>query len=360
MELNFALAIAYVLLAFAWMDFAKLVIYVFLAFGAMAGFFLGNLEALLYATPVGMAYLLFAYLISRNREKLATAVFVLSIPLPIINSYFFPRASTVSWGLIGLMAGVIENAVIEEMAEGDVFIISLYFMALGPFAFIPLAFQTIIGLSLYERDVGHPVGPAMFIVAVPIFMLSSHLASTHALPEWLFYGYYHGVTNGKLALIGALFGTVGIPYLLSEDGGYSLQKGPEITLTGGTMGAIAGLIAGLLTFVAVAFLGCYIYDMGYHNPGGIIVLGSILLAFIAGGFAWGEFSKVHYEGRSSVNWYIWFWGMSLVAVGLSLYLLPLAWETFRETRYLSIFAGFLVLLLFYLSLERNSEPSSLL
>ncbi|AIU70786.1 hypothetical protein TEU_10825 [Thermococcus eurythermalis] len=362
-DFTFALAIAYVLLAFAWMDFAKLVIYVFLAFGAIAGFFLGNLKALFYATPVGLAYLLFGVLMDSNREKLATAVFVLSIPLLIINSKFFPQASIVSWGLIGLMAGVIENAVIEEMAEGDVFIISLYFMALGPFAFIPLAFQFITGLSFYERDRGYPVGPAMFIIAVPVFMLIYHLLSNNALPEWLFYGYYHGVTNERLAILGALGGTFGIPYLMADYSKHSSPSGEpddfKITLAGGTMGAVAGLIAGLLALVAVAAIGVYLDDMGYHNISTIVVLLALVAAFFAGMAAFAFTSQLHYEGKSSVDWHLWFWGISIVAIVLSLYLLPKAWKAFPEAHHLALFTGLLALVMFYLSIEKAGGPYSL-
>ena len=358
-DLTFALAMGYVLLAFAWMDFAKLAIYVFPAFGAIAGFFLGNLDALLYAAPVGLAYLLFGALMALNREKLATAVFVLSIPLLIINSRLFPQASTVSWGLIGLMAGAIENAVIEETAEGDVFIISLYFMALGPFAFIPLAFQLITGLSFYERDRGYPVGPAMFIIAVPIFMLIYRLLSNSVLPEWLFYGYYHGVTNEKLALLGAFGGTFVLPYILGSLSGHSSPDGEEITLAGATLGAVAGLIAGLLALVALAALGIHLDDMGYHNLSIILALLALVAAFFAGMAAFAFTSQLHYEGRSSVNWHFWFWSISIVAIVLSIYLLPRAWEAFSETRQLAVFTGLLALVMFYLSIERAKEPLSL-
>ena len=169
-EITFALAMGYVLLAFAWMDFAKLAIYVFPAFGAIAGFFLGNLDALLYAAPVGLAYLLFG----------------------------------------ALMA-----------------------------------------------------------------------------------------------------------------------------------------------------LGIHLDDMGYHNLSIILALLALVAAFFAGMAAFAFTSQLHYEGRSSVNWHFWFWSISIVAIVLSIYLLPRAWEAFSETRQLAVFTGLLALVMFYLSIERAKEPLSL-
>ncbi len=361
---NFAVFIAYVLLIFAWMDYAKLVIYVFLAFGAIAGFFLGNLNGLFYGFPTGLAYLLFAYLLSTNRERLATRVFVLSIPLAIITARFFPISSTVIWGLIGLMAGAIENAVIEEMAEGDVFIIALYFMALGPFAFIPLALQTMTGIILFEKQYYdrsvYPVGPAMFVVSVPIFALLDYLASTHSLPEWLFYGYYHGVTNPKLAVLGAFLGTFGIPFLLSSEQDTGITIDFEVTVAGATIGAVAGLVAGLATLSALGVLGFYVDKLGYHNLAGVLVLVALLGSFMVGGIVWVEFSQLHYEGRSSINSYLWLWGIEIASILLSLYLLRYAWGLFEEARVLALVTGLIFTGLFYLSIEKSEGDYTLL
>ncbi|NJE10073.1 hypothetical protein [Thermococcus sp. MAR1] len=361
---NFAVFIAYVLLIFAWMDYFKLIIYVFLAFGAIAGFFLGNLDGLIYGFPTGLAYLLFAYLLSTNRERLATLVFVLSIPLAIITAKFFPISSTVIWGLIGLMAGAIENAVIEEMAEGDVFIIALYFMALGPFAFIPLALQAVTGITLFEKQYYdgsvYPVGPAMFVVSVPLFALLNHLASTNSLPEWLFYGYYHGVTNPKLAVIGAFLGTFGIPFLLSLEQGTGTTMDFEVTVAGATIGAVAGLVAGLATLGALGVLGFYVDKLGYHNLAGVLALVALLGSFVVGGVVWVGFSQLHYEGRSSINPYLWLWGIEIASILLSLYLLRYAWGLFEEARVLALVTGLIFTVLFYLSIEKSEGDHTLL
>ncbi len=173
------------------------------AFAAIVGFFLGNLDGLLYAIPTGLVFLLFAALMSANREGLATLVFFASIPVAVINSQHYPVASPIAWALVGLMLGLIENAVIEEMAEGDIFIISLYFMALGPLAFIPLAFQSIAGRTFYKKQIdenryGYPVGPAMFVVSVPLFMIVNDLIDSRGLPDWLSTG-LHTPSSASLA-----------------------------------------------------------------------------------------------------------------------------------------------------------------
>ena len=299
-EMNFAIAIGLVLLLFAWTDYFRLIVLTPFAFAAMLGFFLGNLDGLLYAIPIGLVFLLFAALMSANREGLATLVFFASIPVAIINSRHYPVASPVAWALVGLMLGLIENAVIEEMAEGDIFIISLYFMALGPLAFIPLAFQLITGETLYKRQIdenryAYPVGPAMFVVSVPLFMIVNDLIDSRGLPDWLFYAHFHGIAHPLLGIIGAAVGYFILPGMMGE-----FEK-EGISTGGAIMGAVAGMVGGVVSMALVAELGMYVEKLGYENLATVLAFVALAALFFGGMAAFAFFSRLHYEGRSSIN-----------------------------------------------------------
>lgn len=348
-DLNFATAIGLLLLAFAWTDYFSFIIYVFLAFGAIAGFFIGNLDGVLYGTPTGLAFVLFAALVSHNRERLATLVFLLSLPLALVNSYLYPVSSPINWALVGLMVGIIENAVVEEMAEGDVFIIALYFMALGPLAFIPTALQAFTGKAFFEKrlygGVYYPVGPAMFVVAVPLFLLVPSLVGGKVLPEWLFYAHFHGVQSPGWAVFAGLVGTFGLPHLLKD--------ADVENVAGGTMGAIAGLITGLLTLVVVGLGAMYVEDLGRGNLAGVVALAALLGAFMVGMGTWAYFSELHYEGESSIPYFLWFWGLNALALLLSVPLLREAWRELPAE--LALPTGVLTALLFLFSAWEERE-----
>ena len=342
-ELDFALAIAFVLLVFAWTDYSDLIIYTPLAFGAMVGFFLGNLKGMFYSIPTGLAFLVFAYLISSGREKEATLTFLASLPLALANSYFFPVSSPVDWSLVGLMVGLIENAVIEEMADGDIFIIALYFMVLGPFAFIPVAFQIFVGMIFYERKLffggsGYPVGPAMFVVSVPLFILFEQLTIPERLPAWLFYAYFHGVTNPSLGILGAIVGAALLPKIL--------ESAPfrDIDFVGGIMGATAGAIAAILTLAIFEMLMRHAGNSG--NLSSALYLLSLVATIIAGLAGLIFFSKVHYEGTSSINWALWTWGLNLGVIALSISILPEALSIFPGDEALGATLGILLMVAF--------------
>ena len=351
-DMTFAFAIGYLLLLFAWTDYFSFIIYVFPAFGAIAGFFLGNLNGVLYGAPTGLAFVLFAALTSANRERLATLVFLLSIPLALVNSYLYPVSSPINWALIGLMVGIIENAIVEAMAEGDVFIISLYFMALGPLAFIPTALQEFTGRAFFEKKfdggaLAYPVGPAMFVIAVPLFMLIPHLVDKNVLPEWLFYAHFHGIQSPRLGLLVGLAATFGLPYLLS--GYYQADPRSDPSLAGGTMGAIAGLVTGVITLVLVGYVGIYVGEnMGRETLASLIVWGALFIAFLVGIVTWGMFSRLHYEGRSSIPYLVWFWGLNAVALLLSVPLLRVAWHELPTKYVLEI--GLFTAVMFLVSL----------
>jgi len=317
---NFAVWIGYLLMTFAWTDYFSFVIYTFPAFGAIAGFLVGNLDGVLYGLPTGLAFVVFAALLSRNRERLATLVFLLSIPMALVNSYAYPISSPVNWALIGLMVGLIENAVVEEMAEGDVFIIALYFMALGPLAFIPTAFQLFTGRAFFEKRFHggsyYPVGPATFVVAVPLFILVPALVGGRALPEWLFYAHFHGVQRPGWGILAGLAATFGLPYLLADYQRYSSDS--ELSLAGGTMGAVAGLVAGVLTLAAVGLVAIYVGEHGRETLAGVLAIGAFIAAVFVGGVTGVEFSKLHYAGESSIDAFRWFLGINVAALVLSI------------------------------------------
>lgn len=353
-ETNFAIAIGFVLLLFAWTDYLHLIVLTPFAFAAIVGFFLGNLDGLLYAIPTGLVFLLFAALMSANREGLATLVFFASIPVAIINSQHYPIASPIGWALVGLMLGLIENAVIEEMAEGDIFIISLYFMALGPLAFIPLAFQLIPGETLYKRLIdenryGYPVGPAMFVVSVPLFMIVNDLISSKGLPEWLFYAHFHGVKHPLLALVGAAVGYYILPGMVAE------LENEGISTGGAIMGAVAGMVGGIVSMALVAELGMYVERLGYKHLATLLAFVALAALFFGGFGSFALFSRLHYEGRSSINRTLWFWWLSLTAVALSVYFLPTAVSVFPRAKPLALGMGLLMTVLFYLELGEMEE-----
>ncbi len=362
-EMNFAVAIGYVLLIFAWTDYSRLIILTPFAFAAMLGFFLGNIDGIVYAAPTGLVFLLFAALMSSNHEKAATLTFVASLPVALVNSYYYPAASPVAWALVGLMVALIEHAAIEEMAEGDVFIIPLYFMVLGPMAFIPLAFQNFTGLTLYERKSEnayvYPVGPAMFVVSVPLFLMVGDLIESKSLPEWLFYSHFHGIEHPLLGIIGAFAGYFLIPMAVhgmeASEGNELNDETGRFTSAGAVMGLTAGIIGGLVSMAIMGLIGIYLDELGYKYLADVFVLLALGALFFGGFAAFALFSRLHYEGRSSIDPVLWVWGLNLVAALLSLFLLPTAWETFPDGRIPALATGLTLVFLFYLTLKKGEN-----
>ncbi|AFL96146.1 hypothetical protein CL1_1951 [Thermococcus cleftensis] len=318
---TFATTVAFILLLFAWTDYFSFVIYIAPAFGAIAGLFAGNFDGIYYGIPTGLAFVLFALLMSRNREKLATLVFLLTLPLAVVNAHLYPVSSAIVWTFIGLMVGLIENAVIEEMAGGDVLIIALYFMALGPLAFIPTALQTFTGRALFEKvfdDVSaYPVGPAMFVIALPLFLATPGLVENHYLPEWLFYAHFHGLQSPGWAFfvgLGAMF--------LS---GYATSLGDDDPIAA-IMGLTAGLVVGMVVLVGLVLLGMYVEGLGHEGLSTLLALGALALSLFAWLFSAVSLAPLHYEGKSSIPPHLWFWGLNAVALLLSVPLLPKLWR----------------------------------
>jgi len=350
--INFALAIGIVLLIFAWTDYFKLLINVLFGFAAIVGFFIGNIEGVFYALPTGVLFILFAYLNDRNRERAATAVFLFALPVALINSYYFHEGGPIAWALVGLMIGIIENAVVENMAEGDVFIIALYFMALGPLAFIPLALEGILGITLYTREIEifddyvYPLGPAMFITSVPLFYAIPELVRNGWLPSWLFYAHAHGVPHPGYAMVFGVLGAVVIGYMLN---GLEEDDSP----VGLLMAGVSALIAAMLTFGGVGLLGVYLQDHGYEHLTTIAGIGAIVLPFVVGAYVMVYTFNLHYEGRSSINSDLWKLGIRAVGVALSAITLPGVWKLFAETHKTALALALFLPLWFLLKLERE-------
>ncbi|ALM76257.1 hypothetical protein [Thermococcus barophilus] len=293
------LAVAGVLFIFALTDYVAMVIPVKLA---QAGFF-GVIA--LYFSYLGYAYLVFPLFIIFgtatlfNRERIAYWAFLASVPLAFVNSYLEPHASVPIWTLIGLMLGFTEHAIVEEMAEGDIYIISLYFALLGPFAFIPYAAQNVVGSLLYYRKEagGWPVGPAMFVTAAPVFALITKAK----LPEFLIYAYNHSPPNPNLATY-VTFAIFFLSVIVSE----------------------AFILVLLVSFGLAAYTGMLAYFIWGEKAGEtvtlVVLLGSLVILKVKG--------KLHIQNASSVSPEELFWGSSAIAVIMTAFLLFSAVKAF--------------------------------
>lgn len=82
----------------------------------------------------------------------------------------------------------------------------------------------------------------------------------------------------------------------------------EGIFTGGAiMGAVAGMVGSIVSMALVAELGMYIEKLGYENLATLLAFVALAALFFGGSSAFALFSRLHYEGRSSINWVLWFW-----------------------------------------------------
>ncbi|NJE13339.1 hypothetical protein [Thermococcus sp. LS2] len=286
------LIVAGILFIFALTDYAAMIIPVKLAQAGVFGIIAFYLDYFGYAYLVFPLFIIFGIATLFNREKIAYWAFLASIPIAFINSYLEPHAIVPIWTLIGLMLGFTEHAIVEEMAEGDIYIISLYFALFGPFAFIPYAAQNVVGNLIYYRReaMGWPVGPAMFVVAAPVFALLANAK----LPEFLVYAYHHSPPNPDLAgwvMIGIIF----LSIIVSEAFILSLL-----------------ISIGLATYVGAVV--CMVYGEWIAGWVSLIVLVASLVILRA-------FGKLHIHNASSVAPEELFWGSSVISVVMSAVLL---------------------------------------
>ncbi|GAB6134928.1 hypothetical protein [Thermococcus prieurii] len=324
-DLPFSAVVGLVLLLYAWTDYVYFAIDITYGLAILIGFLAADLEGVFYAIPMDILYLVFIYLMRRNSERLATLLFVLSVPLALVNSYLVPPSSAIAWMVVGLMAGIVENAVVEEMAEGDPIMIALYFMALGPLALVPFAFQNVTGRTLFAKENRWPVGPAMFTVAVPLFKPILDQWDSK-LPDWLLYVQYHGVPHSSL---GVLVGFLTLFWL-----GFHLIR----VLSNEGMNAVE-IVAGVMTAVIAPLFGLSLLavivevlsDSGYTNLSMLVTLAGFVGLIV---LAWKALRvpRLHYERRSSIDFERWESGIFLLADAVSLLLLFKLWSVLGHHR----------------------------
>lgn len=344
--LPFSAAVGFVLLIYAWSDYRHFIINVTYGLAVLIGFLVADFEGLVYALPLGLTYLVFIYLMRKNRERLAAVLLAVSLPLALASSYLVPPSGLVAWTLVGLMAGIAENAIVEEMAEGDPIMIALYFMALGPLALIPFALQNITGRVLFAKEIGWPVGPAMFTVSVPLFELVFGDASSR-LPGWLIYVQNHGVPHGTAGILAGVFVLwsglgIGIIKTLADEG----MNFVEIVA-----GIMTAAVAFLLALIGVGAAGYYLNSTGHTTASyAVLLAGFVLMAIVAVKAV--RLPRFHYEKKSSISWLRWTAGIFLLADGLSIGLLFKVWGTFGNHK-LALAMGFLLAVWYYAVFMRD-------
>ncbi|NJF24398.1 hypothetical protein [Thermococcus sp. Bubb.Bath] len=292
-KVNMVEGIGLVLLLFAWTDFRDFVIFPIFAISAFIGFFVGNYGRIIYSFLVAIFFVAFSLLLGANKEKEATYVFLAALPVAVLSSYYMPGGSALDWSLIGLMLGYIENTVIEEMAEGDVYIIALYFMALGPLAFIPYGLQVITGTALYSEEIRYPVGPAMFLPATPLFLWLPKLTSSRLIPSWLFYPQVHGLTHPSAAFAVAL-----ISIFIVAGAEYYIKVSNLLAVISGFFAFVVTLLASLTVFVLVNKL---LTGKFSGEPSTWVALFIVFVSFVVGADVAMYSSNLHYEGKSSID-----------------------------------------------------------
>jgi len=317
----------YLLVPVAWLDFISLRVSPTLAILGISGYLFGCMGSVPYALPSMAVFFIFAFLVSENREKLASRILPVSVLIMVLNSYYFPKASVIVWALLGLMVGIMENVVIEEMCGGDIPIMTLFFMALGPLAVIPLAFQYVTGPVLFQRETGYPVAPAMFVIAVPVAILMSYLLNWHVLPDWLFHGFYNGsAISGPLAFLGGLIGVLAYWKTLVEPDLYELVssvnvKDNAVAVTTPMMSIIMGVTLSLLIFTIGGYPGYYLLNHGHKILGLAVLLITgmfgVFMILIGSVFEW------HYSEKSSIDQFKWIFGLLIMGSLLTVPLLVL-------------------------------------
>lgn len=271
-------------LAFAWTDFSQFVIQVAFGVAAFLAFFAYTIESLFYAIPFAIVFIVYSYLISIADERKAFRLTLFSIPAALAYTYFFPDASPATWAFIGLMLAYNHHTVIEDMAMGDVYIVPLYFMLLGPFALIPYALLHAMGETFFllKKDNAFPVGPALFVTSIPVYF------TMMAIKDTAFIFSYRSITpHPTFAALMFLVGFFYIAYVNAED----LLRG------------IVGGITAVLVFAVYALAVYWINERTYISDEKMALMGLLGIILAAGAF-WGmkEIIKLHHHGGSTVYW----------------------------------------------------------
>ncbi len=128
-----------------------------------------------------------------------------------------------------------------------------------------------------------------------------------------------------------------------------------ISTGGAIMGAVAGMVGGIVSMTLVAELGMYVEKLGYENLATLLAFVALAALFFGGMAAFAFFSRLHYEGRSSINWVLWFWWLSLTAIVLSIYFLPTAMKVFPKAKPLALGMGLLMTAIFYMDMQKGEE-----
>lgn len=90
-----------ILLGFAWTDYSKFIIRTSFGVATFLAFFGYVFESLFYAIPFFMIFLVYAYLLSIDKERKAFYLSMVSIPIAIVYSYLIPDASPLPGASLG-------------------------------------------------------------------------------------------------------------------------------------------------------------------------------------------------------------------------------------------------------------------
>jgi hypothetical protein len=270
------------------------------------GFFAYTIESLFYAIFFAPIFLAYAYLVSRAEERKAFYLSLLSIPIAFLYTYFIPDASPATWALVGLMLAYNHHAIIEDMAMGDVYIIPLYFMILGPFALIPYSLVYAMGeiLFLSEERKGFPVGPALFVTAIPVY-----IAMSAAKGKAFLFTFQSIHTHPLLAVAMFVIGAYYIVYVDAEN-------------------LLRGITGGIMALFALAVYSAFVmwldkkFDVSDLKLFLLFIIGIILI----GGLLLEAALKIrlHYHGTSTVpieDLQVYMAFCLAVSAGLTAYLL---------------------------------------
>ncbi|MFA4668217.1 hypothetical protein QDY65_06820 [Pyrococcus kukulkanii] len=282
-------------IAFSWWDYFIFEILSTRLTGLMLAFIFGTIEGLFNAIPFLTVFWIFTTLLLFGKEKEAYYLTLLGIPVAFFNSYMHPDAAAFIWGVFGLMIGYTENAIIEEMAEGDIDLATFYFFTLGPLGFIPYSLQEALGHLLYAKreneKIYYPVAPALYTAFIlPFYLVMIHYKE---LPVWMtgIIGSPNFWGRAMLLAFAAIF--------------FGIVFSPE----------------GMLKFVHYLTLILIGEGLAYKHLNNVlsenrliialitvfVILTFIELIFLSG--------KLHYHGYSTVNPYILRW----VSLGLAIW-----------------------------------------
>ncbi|QDA31658.1 hypothetical protein FH039_08685 [Thermococcus indicus] len=161
-----------VIAATAWSDYLNQAVPTKIIYAAFISMSIISFESFLHSYFLLPLFWAFTLALTSGKERIAYALTVIALPAAFISSRLWPASQTASWMLVGLMIGYTENVVMEDTAEGDIYLTALYFALLGPLAVIQYAARDAVGYAFFLKDSYgirfYPVGAAMFVLSVPV------------------------------------------------------------------------------------------------------------------------------------------------------------------------------------------------